>query len=196
MDAFNTLRKQAREKRDKTLAIARNEYAATLVRIATLEQDLNGHDPPAHKSIASCVESVMPSDRSFTTVDIMAGLEALDPRRVWRKRSVDSHIARLREKGLVIRLKRSQLRLPAVYAREGVEVEPSPFGDMTLKEVVAQVLDRPMSQTELVVAMLEAGYQTSMNPKKLRDAVGVVLREGTFSGKGGKWAGSLARHIQ
>lgn len=128
MDAFNTLRKQAREKRDKTLAAARNEYAATLVRIAALEQDLNGRDPPAHRSIASCVESVIPTDRSFTTVDIMSGLEALDPRRVWRKRSVDSHIARLREKGLVIRLKRSQLRLPAVYVREGVEVESSPFG--------------------------------------------------------------------
>ena len=108
----------------------------------------------------------------------MAGLEALDPRRVWRKRSVDSHIARLRQKGLVIRLKRSQLRLPAVYAREGVEVEASPFGDMTPKEVVAQVLDRPMSQTELVVAMLEGGYQTSMNPKKLRDAVGGGVARG------------------
>ena len=45
-----------------------------------------------------------------------------------------------------------------------------------------------MTQTELVVAMLEGGYQTSMNPQKPRDAVGVVLREGAFSGKGGKWA--------
>jgi hypothetical protein len=46
---------------------------------------------------------------------------------------------------------------------------------------------RQMNQTGLSVAMLEAGYQTSMNPKALRDAVGVVLREGAFAGKGGKW---------
>jgi len=45
-----------------------------------------------------------------------------------------------------------------------------------------------MTQTELVVTMLEAGYQTSMNPKKLRDAVGVRLREGAFAETGGKWA--------
>ena len=48
---------------------------------------------------------------------------------------------------------------------------------------------RKMSQTELVVAMLEAGYQTSMNSKKLRDAVGVVLRgDERFGETGGKWA--------
>ena len=64
-----------------------------------------------------------------------------------------------------------------------------PFGDKTLAVVVRQVLGgRKMTQTELVVAMLEGGYQTSMNPQKPRDAVGVVLREGAFSGKGGKWA--------
>ena len=130
----------------------------------------------------------MPTDRQFTTVDIMPGLEALDPRRVWRKRSVDSQIARLRRKGLVIRLQRSKTHLPAVYVRADVQVESLTFGDKTLREFVRQVLDRPMTQTELVVAMLEGGYQTRMNPKKLRDAVGVVLREGAFSGKGGKWA--------
>jgi hypothetical protein len=37
--------------------------------------------------------------------------------------------------------------------------------------------------------MMEAGYETSMNPKKLRDAVGTALREGGFSETGGKWEG-------
>lgn len=51
---------------------------------------------------------------------------------------------------------------------------------MTLPEVVTQVLSnrQPMRQTELVMAMLEAGYQTTMSPENLRDAVGVVLRKG------------------
>jgi hypothetical protein len=94
MDAFIELRKRAREKRDKAIGQARSEYADTLRKIAELEQDLLGREPSSHKTIASCIDSVIPTDRVFTTVDVMASLEALDPGRVWRKRSVDSHIAR------------------------------------------------------------------------------------------------------
>ncbi len=70
-----------------------------------------------------------------------------------------------------------------------MEIETSPFGDKTLREVVCEVLGgRKMTQTELVVAMLEGGYQTSMTPKALRDAVGVVLRgDERFGETGGKW---------
>jgi hypothetical protein len=192
MSAFNELRKQAREKRDKAIAMARDDYAATLRRIANLEQDLLGRDPSTHKTVASCIDSVLPTDRTFTTVDVLAALEALDPKRDWRMRSINSHISRLRARGIVRRVKRSQNTQPAVYARVGVDVEPLPFEDMTLPEVVAKVLgDRqPMRQTDLVVAMLEAGYQTTMTPKRLRDAVGVVLRKGRerFRQRGGKWS--------
>lgn len=192
MNAFNELRKQAREKRDKAIEVARDEYAATLRRIAELEQDLLGRDSPAHKTIAACIDSVIPTDRAFTTVDIMAALEALEPRRVWRKRSLDSHISRLRERGLVRRVKRSQNQQPAVYARVGVETEPLPFEDMTLAEVVKEVLGArgPMRQTELVVAMMESGYQTTMKPKGLRNAVGKILAKDkqAFRQSGGKWA--------
>jgi len=131
MNAFNELRRHAREKRDKAIQQARDDYAATLTRIAELEQDLLGRDSPQHKTIAACIDSVIPTDRPFTTVDIMAALEALDPRRNWRKRSLDSHIARLRERGLVRRVKRSQNRQPAVYARVGVEIEGSGLISMT-----------------------------------------------------------------
>ncbi len=191
MNAFIELRKQAREKRDKAIAQARDEFAATLRRIAELEQDLLGREPPTHKTIAACIDSIIPTDRVFTTVDIMAALEALDPRRDWRKRSLDSHISRLRDRGIVRRVKKSQNTQPAIYVRVGVEVEPLPFEDMTLPEVVAQVLEehQPVRQTDLVVAMLESGYQTSMRPKVLRDAVGRVLRgdKGRFRQRDGKW---------
>ena len=57
---------------------------------------------------------------------------------------------------------------------------------------VSSVLEehQPVRQTDLVVAMLEAGYQTTMTPKRLRDAVGVVLRKGRerFREVGGEWA--------
>ena len=169
---------------------ARDEYAETLVRIAELEQDILGRDPASHRSIASCIESVIPDDRTFSTADIMAGLEALDPGKVWRKRSVDNHISRLRDRGLVRRVRKSKGTEPAVYARMGVSTEPLPFEDMTLPEVIVAVLgDGAMTQTELAVAMLEAGYETTMGRKQLRDAVGVELRKGEFRKDGGKWVG-------
>ena len=191
MEAFTELRRRARERRDKAIAQARDEYAATLRRIAALEQDLLGHDPSTHKTIAACIDSVIPTDRVFTTQDIMAALEALAPRRTWRKRSLDSHLSRLRERGIIRRVKKSQNQQPAVYVRVGVEVTPLPFEDMTLSDVIVEVLSsrQPMRQTELVMAMLEAGYQTTMSPKRLRDAVGVVLRKGggRFREVDGEW---------
>jgi hypothetical protein len=53
-------------------------------------------------------------------------------------------------------------------------VDPLPFEDMTLPEVVYAVLSEkgPMTQSELVVCMMEAGYQTTQAPKALRDSVG------------------------
>jgi hypothetical protein len=56
---------------------------------------LLGAVPTKHRTIASCINSLIPTDRPFTTVDIMAGLEALDPGRVWRKGSIDCHISHL-----------------------------------------------------------------------------------------------------
>jgi len=191
MQAFNEIRTHAREKRDKAIGIARQEYADTLVRIAALEQDLLGREPSTHKTISGCINRVLPSDRLFTTVDVMTALEALDPGKVWRKRSVDSHISRLRERGVVRRLSKAKGSELAQYVRVGVEVEPLPFEDKTLREVVAEMLGRKtMTTTELAVAMLEAGYQTTMAPRALRDAVGVVLRteRGRFVRRGRKWA--------
>src|SRR5688572_1575424 len=100
MNEFTALRIRAREKRDKLIAEARKEYDATLVAIAALEQDLLGKVSSRHKTISACIESVIPREDSFTVGYILAGLEALDPGRVWRKRSIDSHLSRLREKGI------------------------------------------------------------------------------------------------
>ena len=68
---------------------------------------------------------------------------------------------------------------------------------MTLPEVVATILaDGPLRQTELVVALLEAGYQTTMTPRALRNAVGAELRRGPFTkGKDGRWVGTNPRLV-
>src|SRR5665811_2001341 len=94
---FNALRARARDRRDKVISEARREYEYQLVQISKLEQDLLGKVSSRYTKISTAVESVIPRESTFTTVDVMASLEALDPRRAWRKRSVDSHIFRLRD---------------------------------------------------------------------------------------------------
>ena len=101
MNEFIALRTLARDKRDKAIALAKSEYAATLVDIARLEQDLLGKESSRHRKISALIESVIPRDRTFTTVDIMTALESLDPGRVCRKRSIDNHLSRLRDRGSV-----------------------------------------------------------------------------------------------
>jgi DNA-binding transcriptional ArsR family regulator len=190
MNAFIELRKHARDKRDKALAAARKDYATTLVRIAALEQDILGRELSTHKTISGCINRVLPTDRAFTTVDVMTALEALDPGRAWRKRAIDNHISRLRDRGVVTRLRKSNGTEPAIYARNGVEVAPLPFQGKTLLEVAGEVLgDRSLTLTELVVDVLEAGYVTKMTPKVLRSSMGAMLRKesGRFRVEGGSW---------
>ena len=79
-----------------------------------------------------------------------------------------------------------------MYVRLGVEVAPLPFEDMALPAVIEQVLKdagRPLSQTDLVVKMIEQSYETSMEPKMLRNHVGAVLCENAdkFSESKQKW---------
>lgn len=104
MQAFNDLRSAARDRRDKLIHKARDEYETTLKQMARLEQDLLVKEPTNRNSIASCITSVIPSDRPFTCNDVLTALEALDPRRPWRMRSIHHTISRLRERGLVRRL--------------------------------------------------------------------------------------------
>lgn len=189
MNEFTILRQRAREKRDKAIDLIRKQYADTLQKIAVLEQDMTGRLPADHRSMASCIEAVIPTDREFTTRDIMASLEAMDTNRDWSMRGIVSHISTLRERGLVKRLRKSKNTEPAVYVRIGVEVKPEPFQDMTLVEVVAQVLgDGPLTLTELAVRILEQGYVTTMRKPGLRTAIGTVLRKNPqFREQGGKW---------
>jgi tRNA A-37 threonylcarbamoyl transferase component Bud32 len=184
---FNALRTRARQKRDLAIAQIRSEYEAQLVQIAALEQSLLGKQSARHKKISAAVESVIPRDRQFNTQDIMTALEAMEPTRYWRKRSVDFVLTNLRRKGLIRRLKRATIHERASYIRAEVPVADPPMGDMTLLEAIGRVHQRPMTSTEICVALLEAGYQTTMNRNNLRNHVTRVMGRGRFKCEGGRW---------
>lgn len=190
MEAFNELRKQARVRRDKSITAAHDLYADALTRIAALQQDLFGRPSSTHKTLAACVERVMPRDRPFTTVDIMAGLEALEPGRPWPVPTVNARMTTLRRLGLIRRLRRSKKSEHAIYVRVGVEVAPLPYEGKTLVDAMLELLaNNRMTMVELAVALLEAGYPTKLTPRGMRAAVSKVLRaDRRFVRKGDRWS--------
>jgi hypothetical protein len=155
MDEFNKLRARAKAKWDKLIAQVRAEYDATLVQIATLAKRLIG-DPARDKSLASMVEQAIPADAPFTITDVKETLDALHPGRLWRRATVNNHVTRLRDRGIIKRIRRGTMTTGAVFARADLplEVEDKP----TLAKVVAAVVTRPMRVAEIAVAVREAGY--------------------------------------
>jgi hypothetical protein len=186
---FTALRARAREKRDKAIDHARSEYQQTLVSIAALEQDLAGTTSSRHKPVSACISSIIPRDEPFTAQDILAALEALDAGRVWHRKTVDGYLTKLRIKGIIRRMRRHKGPEPAVYVWSDAKVDRLPFENMTLPEVMRAVLTEPMTQTELTVRMREAGYDSTMENRVLRNVVGEELRRGGFRRhSNGKWS--------
>jgi hypothetical protein len=196
MDAFSALRTKARTRRDLAIAKARDEFSATLSRIAALEQDLLGKEQSTHRTTSSRINSVIPTDQQFTIAEIMAGLEGIDPTRDWRLRTVVSHISRLRDKGIIRRIRRAKGHEPAIYARVDAKVDPLPFASKTLPEAVAEVMREaagPLRTTEITVALLERGYRSGMTRTVLRGAIAGLMRRHKYKEVAtGKWVRAAA----
>ncbi len=182
MKTLSDRRAKVRALRDKAIQRARDECKRTLARIATMEFN-------RRTMLSTCVESVIP-DHEFTVVDILAALESLDPIRVWRRHAVNNHLSRMLDRGQIRRTRRSCGRAdPAIYARVEVDAPKRPFFNMSLVHAIAAVRgNRTLNATELTVAIIEAGYETRMSRRTLRDAVGAVMRKvGRFRKDADRW---------
>ena len=193
MNAFNELRRLAAEKRDNSIHRAKAEYQTALTRISELDQMIQGKFSPGRVSVSKAIDMVLPKDRPFTTADVMAGLQALDPNRTWRERSINNYMSQLRKRGEVKRLRRNGINRHALYVKAGVEVPELPFQDMLFVEVIEAVLvatGKPMTTTEIVVTALELGYQTEQSNKHFSNHTRTTLRDNPcrFEKTNKKWA--------
>jgi hypothetical protein len=178
-DQFTPLRKLAREKRDRTIADARAEYASTMTALATIEGRLSEKRPRQGYMTAS-ICAALPRDTEFTGPDLLAALEAADDGRPWTKKGVTNLIGKLRRRGLIRRTRRPTPNKPAVYVRIDAHSGPADFKDAPLPEVIRSVLSEPMSVAEIARAALEAGYRTTQSAAGLRQSVRAELREGPY----------------
>jgi hypothetical protein len=192
MEAFNELRIKAREVRDRSIAQAREDYDVALRRITELEASLNREAKTTAKAIWKCIESVMPRDRSFEVPELIASLEALYPQRAWTSKIVNHRIGHLCKRGLVRRLKRSNGRDSAVYARMGVGDAEAVTDEPLMIDRLGAILRArgPMDITALTVALIEGGYRTKASGVVLRNNAGHLLRRypDRFARQGEKWS--------
>jgi hypothetical protein len=86
----------------------------------------------------------------------------------------------------VRRVSRHNVNKPAVYIRGD---KPEPF-TKTMPKLIAEVVTKPMRTAEVVQAVIESGWQTTMKPEHLRTHVKASLRRAGFREKDGKWARS------
>jgi hypothetical protein len=191
MEAFDQLRRQAKDLRDKMIAEAREQYEGSLRRIAELERDLSGEVKHTLKSVAASIEAAMPRDKPFNTADLKASLEAINPRRVWGYRVINHRVGYLVARGTLRRLRQSNGKSRAVYVRAGVRVDLKPLELVPLVDHIEAALRElgPMELTPLAVAILERGYKSKSSVSVFRNTICRLLRayRERFAKTGDKW---------
>ena len=110
MDAFQTLRRQAAEKRDSIIRAARAEFAEAKKRINALRSQLgaSAEDPPPVKSrrIADLIAEVMPQGHTFTIGELSELLVKAEPGRRFTQSTVRTLCQRMADDGAIRRVGR------------------------------------------------------------------------------------------
>lgn len=93
---------------------------------------------------------------------------------------------KLRDLGLVRRLTKRNVGKPATYIRSDGREQPT-IRDKSLVQVVREVVKQPMRTSEVVFAVLDAGWETTMIPGHFRTHVISRLRKAGYREVAGKW---------
>lgn len=203
MDAYDDLRKQARDKRDRAILAARAEYETALAAIRSLKAKLTGETlrkrpggavVPKQRPIIDLICDVLPADRTFTVAEIRDRLHAIEPSRVFR--SLKPLLHKLKSEGVirpVSREGRGRVQWEYVAPRQSV----IPFAALALTDAAEVVLRDagPLRTTDLAVALQQRGYRADADPRVLVDSLGKALKRcvGRFAyGDGRRWIASLA----
>ena len=193
MDAFDKIRKQARDKRDAAIQQARAVYRIELAEINSLQKRVNrkpslkGQPKPA-VPMREQIMKVAPTNANFTVQDILDRL-GLPPK---EKARIRTTFDRLINRGQLKRIRRGRNDVPALFARIEFGPPVNPLNDMSQIKAAETVLREvgPCDLTTLVVAMLDRGYLPASNAATLRKSLQSAFHhsEGRFSLCCGAWS--------
>ena len=197
MKDFDSLRRLAREKRDKAIKIARDEYAVTLEEINTLQKRLTrkpsqkGRPKPA-VPLRDKIMAVVPRDRMWTVPELLQWLK----RPATDKAIVLSTLDRLRRRGDIKRIRRGTRNRAALFAVAEFQSDASELNGLSqigAAEVVLREIG-PADIMTLVIAMLDRGYVPAKDPQTLKKSLRRYMGRSTrFCLEGALW--SVPHHL-
>ncbi len=199
MDPIRALQARAAEKRDATIAEARRQYRKDIAAIDAMEKLLPAprvidKRQPLGKvpAVYDLVRQAVRPDTPFTVTDMLAWLAEAHPGAKFHEQSVRSYTSRLCSQGFLRRLYKTG-HMETMYIKAESVVSEGPVESKPLAEMTHEILTaagRPMTVTELIIAMREQGYRKEALPNTLRRAVRDMFKRypGRFArGKDGAW---------
>jgi hypothetical protein len=180
MKAFDELRAKAKTRRDLAVKQARDEYTQTVQDIAGLEMRLAPLPPVERprtnrtKPLIDVIVDCLPRDREFDVDSLFGWINEADPDRKPSKATVRTNVHRLLRQGVLKRVQRADGTRKALFAVAALEVEREP----TLREWVERFAGETSEPDELLVEMLDAGYQPDSNLQDALKAVRANLANG------------------
>lgn len=196
MDAYETLRRQAQDKRDAAIMAARKECRDSIRKINAISCRVGQVTPKRRATpgqpIIEMICDLIPQDRTFTFGEIVEQLQAVDPGRDFNLPSLRTFFQKLRDRGMIRRVSKVDGGC-VLWAAAGFHVTDSPFGAMSLVDVAEAVLRDagPLWPTELVLTIRERGYRSDADPRKLLNSLQSSLkrnRERFACGDDGRWS--------
>lgn len=179
MDAFETLRRQAVERRNTAIKDARKKCQEIIRWVDRLERQLVPPPPtnPEQKRAALCdiLCGLMPTDREFTTAELFALAKKAHP---YRRLSLDKVRASLNYLEENDRVRRRRL-VDATVMWSGPEYveQVRTWNAPTCAKVAEKVLRErgPMRSLDLLVAIMESGFRADDDPRKVKSALSRAL---------------------
>ncbi len=171
MDAYELLKKQAAEKLDKAITLARKEYRDTCDKINSLRRELGDEPEPGlrvRKTAIDAVREFMPRDRPFSNREVLEILQAAEPERHWNRGSVKAAVYTLADRKELRRIAKDD-KGHILWVTFDNDTAAPPYAVMPMSDVIAEVLEgsKGMKPAELVVAIQALGCRAEDDPGKV-----------------------------
>ena len=176
MNEFRTLREAAASKRDAAIKAAKREYAITVEKIAELEGRIKGRRKPrarakSQTTLADLIYAQLPYDLTLSVDDVCGLVKSAEPERERTRATIITNLNRMARSGSIKRVRMAKTGKPVLYAMADFDVLEAKTMLDWAKDIEGW---REMKPVELMVQMVENGYEMDVPPK---DAVRSLERE-------------------
>lgn len=175
MNEFSKLREAAASKRDAAIDAAKREYSITIQKIAELQGRFTGTRKPRARAkpkttLADLIYAQLPDDRTFSVNDVHGLVKNAEPDRERTRATIITNLNRMARAGSIKRVRMATTGKPVLYAM-------ADFDEPKARTMIDWAKDvegwATMKSVELMVKMVENGYEMEVSPK---DAVRMLSK--------------------